>query len=111
MSGALLELNQAKSALKSGCVIEVSKKGFEGAMKRGLENAELMEAVEIDVPDGADGGGKLKKVVVFFDPRHGGARVAFESKMAKMECLPMACVTISTFIVTPIRRATTKRMI
>jgi hypothetical protein len=88
MSVALLELNEAKSALDSGTVIGVSKKAFEGAMERGLENAELMEALEIDVRDGcdgcdgADGGGKLKKVVVFFDSRHGGARIEFESKMA-----------------------------
>jgi hypothetical protein len=87
MSVALLELNEAKSAIKSGTVIEVSKKAFEGAMERGLENAGLMEALEIDVREGCDGcdgagdGGGKFKVVVFFDSRHGGARGEIESKM------------------------------
>jgi chemotaxis protein histidine kinase CheA len=80
MSVAFFKLKEAKSAIKSGCVIEVSKKSFAGAMKQGLENAELMDAVKIDVRDGADGA--EFKVVAFFYSRHGGARVDFESKMA-----------------------------
>ncbi len=74
------KLNAAKSVIKSGSVMEVSKDSFEGAM--GRVGAEFTNAVEIDVCDGA-AAGELK-VVVFFDgsrSSHRGARAAFESKM------------------------------
>jgi hypothetical protein len=86
MSVALLEFNEANSAIASGEPIGVSKDALGGAIERGLENADFTEAVEIDVCDGAaagDGGGKLK-VHVFFDESRSSHRVArgeLESRM------------------------------
>jgi hypothetical protein len=82
-----VEVNAAKRKIKSGSMIEVRKDELEGAMDR--VRADRSKAVEIEVwdvcdgADGADGGGqlaKLKKVVVFFDGRHRGARADVESE-------------------------------
>jgi hypothetical protein len=88
MAMNLLELNAAEMEIKSGKAIDVSKAALGEALDR--LHADPERAVEIDVCDGADGGGQLKKlkVVVFFDgsrSSHRGARVEFETKMKELK--------------------------